>query len=321
MLFLASALAALIPMVTYLFLIWAFDRYDREPVKLVIISYVWGAVGAIIFAIIGSIIFSIVAAAFTTEQFNLEQFRTVIIAPVVEEITKGFFLLIVINYHKFDNITDGLVYGGAIGLGFGMTENFLYFISYGSSLKDWIIIVVMRSLFSAVMHCISTGTLGAFFGLAKLKKNFLRILLPWIGLLLAMTVHFTWNFSVSDDTTAPYGFLFMFISISIFIVVFSFSVMSEKKIILNQLKEEVTLGTIPLSHPEILSSAKRNRKGWIDEKIRKVYIKSATTLAFRKMQLKNSVGKSREFYLTDIENYRNFIRNLFETSPNKSSNA
>ena len=306
----ASALAAIIPMVTYLFLIWSFDRYDREPIKLVIVSYIWGAVGAIIFAIIGSIIFSIAVESFTTNQSELDKFRIIIIAPFVEEITKGFFLLIVINYNKFDNITDGLVYGGAIGLGFGMTENFLYFVSYGSSLKDWIIIVIMRSLFSAVMHCISTGTLGAAFGLAKFKNKIFKILYPIIGLVLAMAIHFTWNFSVSDETTAPFGFLFILLSIIIFISVFSISVLSDKKIILRQLSEEAQLGIIPFGHPEILSSSRRNRIGWIDESIRKIYIKSASTLAFRKMHLNNARGKSREYFQQEVDSYRSFIRNL-----------
>jgi len=58
MIVLASALAAIIPMATYLLLIWPFDRYDREPLKLVITSYLWGAIGAIIFAITGGLILS-----------------------------------------------------------------------------------------------------------------------------------------------------------------------------------------------------------------------------------------------------------------------
>ena len=93
---------------------------------------------------------------------QLSRFGAIVVAPIVEEITKGLFLLITITNKKFDNITDGIVYGGAIGLGFGMTENFLYFVSYGESISNWIMLVIVRSLFSAVMHCVSTATLGRF---------------------------------------------------------------------------------------------------------------------------------------------------------------
>ena len=58
----ASALAAIVPMTTYLFIIWWADRYDREPFKLVLKNYLWGAFGAIIFAIVWS---SIVSAFFS----------------------------------------------------------------------------------------------------------------------------------------------------------------------------------------------------------------------------------------------------------------
>ena len=314
MIVLASALAAIIPMATYLILIWTFDRYDREPIKLVITSYLWGAIGAIIFAITGGLILSFFLSLFTTDQLELDKLRTILVAPVVEEITKGFFLLVVINYHKFDNLTDGIVYGGAIGLGFGMTENFLYFVSYGSTLAGWLSIVIIRSLFSAVMHCISTATLGAVFGLAKFKGRILKIVFPLIGLILAMLIHFVWNFSVSHESTALLGFLFMGISIILFITFFSFSVFLDKKIIFNQLFKEAELGIIPLNHPKILSSSKRNIKGWIDENIRKVYIKSATALAFKKMHLEKSRGRSREFYESDVNNYREFIKNLIASS-------
>lgn len=310
MLILASALSAIIPMSTYLFLIWKFDRYDREPFKLVLIDYFWGAAGAIVLALIGSFLISTFFSFFITNELELNQFNSVVVAPVVEEITKGFFLLIIISNRKFDNITDGIVYGGAIGLGFGMTENFLYFISFAESVQSWIMLVIIRSLFSAVMHCVSTATLGAFLGYAKFKPKPQKVFYGLLGLLIAILIHSTWNFTLNYKSIAPLGFLFLFISIIIFIAAFSISVRSERKIIYNELKEEVDRGLIPELHLNILSSPTREKKGWLDERIRKVYINSATTLAFRKVQLRNSNGESKLFYQREVDNYRVFIKNL-----------
>lgn len=310
MLILASALAAIIPMSTYLFLIWKFDRYDREPFKLVLIDYFWGAAGAIILALIGSFLISTFFSFFIKNELELSQFNSVVVAPVVEEITKGFFLLIIISNRKFDNITDGIVYGGAIGLGFGMTENFLYFISFAESVQSWIMLVIIRSLFSAVMHCVSTATLGAFLGYAKFKPKPQKIFYGLVGLFIAIVIHATWNFTLNYKSIAPLGFLFLFVSIIIFIAAFSISVRSERKIIYNELKEEADRGLIPELHLSILSSPLREKKGWLDERIRKVYINSATTLAFRKVQLRNSNGESKLFYQREVDNYRVFIKNL-----------
>lgn len=312
MLIIASALAAVIPMSFYLYLIWRFDKYDREPFKLVLANYLWGALGAIIFAVIGSLFLSSFASIFIDNQENLGRFGSIVIAPIVEEITKGFFLLITVANRKFDNITDGIVYGGAIGLGFGMTENFIYFIAFGTTISDWISIVIVRTLFTAVMHCVATATFGAFLGYAKFKSKSVKIFFPMFGLLLAMLIHSAWNFSVSFQSTTAPGFLLMFITILIFIFIFYLSVRNEKKIIKNELLDEASIGIIPDNHINILSSSLRDKQGWVDEKIRKIYIRAATTLAFRKLQSRNSYGLSKLYYENDVTNYRNFIRDLLK---------
>ena len=314
MLIILSALAAIIPMSIYLVLIWKFDRYDREPFKLVFTNYLWGALGAIVLALLGSFLLTAVASFFINDNLQLSRFGAIVVAPIVEETTKGMFLLITISNKKFDNITDGIVYGGAIGLGFGMTENFLYFVSYADSIPNWIMLVVVRSLFSAVMHCVSTATLGAFLGFAKFKASGKKMLYAFVGLVTAMLIHSIWNFSLSFETITPIGFLFMLVSIIIFISTFAISLRGERKIILNELKEEAENKLIPESHLVILSSPQRERKGWLDERIRKTYIKAATILAFRKVQLKNSNGASKAYYELDVENYRTFIGTLLSNS-------
>jgi hypothetical protein len=102
----------------------------------------------------------------------------------------------------------------------------------------------------------------------------------------------------------------MLITILIFIVVFSISVSNDKSIIYNELLEEAKNGIIPMNHVPILNSSERNKFGWIDEKIRKLYIQAATTLAFRKMQLRNTNGYNRIYYENDVLHYRNYIQAL-----------
>jgi len=310
----ASALAAIIPMLSYLLIIWWADRYDREPFWLVLKNYLWGALGAVTFAIVWSVLISALVSVFVKDEIHLGNIETILVAPFVEEITKGAFLFLTIRNKKFDNITDGIVYGGAIGLGFGMTENFLYFITYGDTLANWMLIVIIRTLFSAVMHCVSTATFGAFLAYSRFKKASLKIFYVLTGLIIAIFIHLAWNLSVSFEQTTLLGFLFMIFTIAIFISVFAISISGERKIIFIELLDEAQTGLIPMEHLHILNSPKRNRFGWVDESIRKLYIKAATTLAFRKMQLKNATGFSRTYYENDINYYRDFIRNLLSNS-------
>jgi len=313
----ASAFAAVLPMFSYLLIIWWIDRYEREPFRLVLKNYLWGAIGAIIFAAAWSSIVSAFISIFIKETTQLQKLETIVVAPFVEEITKGAFLLFTIRSNKFDNITDGIVYGGAIGLGFGMTENFLYFILYGNTLVNWITIVIIRTLFSAVMHCVATATFGAFLAYSKYKKTLVKISSIFTGFLVAMFIHLAWNFSVSFESTTLLGFLFMIFTIVIFMLTFSISIISEKKIIYKELLGEAENGLIPYTHLSILNSSIRNKFGWVDESIRKSYINAATTLAFRKRQLRNSSGNSKSYYEEDINYYRNFIQNLLSNTENK----
>jgi hypothetical protein len=51
-----------------------------------------------------------------------------VVAPVVEEFTKGLFLvgLLLFRRREFDGIVDGVVYAGIVAAGFAFSENILY---------------------------------------------------------------------------------------------------------------------------------------------------------------------------------------------------
>ncbi|NCQ18968.1 MAG: PrsW family intramembrane metalloprotease [Ignavibacteria bacterium] len=306
----ASALAAFLPIAFYLFFVWKFDRFDREPVGLYLKHFLWGAVGAILLALAGSFIFSFFLSFSIHDPGIRHRTETIIVAPFIEEITKGMFLLFTISNRKFDNITDGIVYGGAIGLGFGMTENFTYFLTYGKTFDNWLMLVLVRTSFTAVMHCVATASLGAFLGYAKFKPLIFKIILPPLGLALAMFIHFAWNFSVSFSHTSILGFLFLSGSILIFIASFKLAVASDAKIIFRELYDEAEHDVLPFEHVPILSSIQREQKGWVDERIRKSYIKIATALAFRKMQLKNSTEENKISYEDEVTFYRSELMQL-----------
>ena len=304
-----SFFAALFPMLVYLLIIWRMDKYEREPMTFVLLHFVWGAFGAVALGLIGNLMLGDIAGMKPGEETGFVQ--TIFFAPLSEEIAKGIFLLFTVTSKKFDNITDGLVYGGAIGFGFGMTENFTYFISYGDTLSNWIFLVVVRTAFSAVMHCISTATFGASLGLTKFSLSKFRSLYPVLGLLLAMFYHLLWNASVSFPNTFLYGFAFMILLILAFMGIFRLSLAHEKKIIIRELFEESENQILPIEHIPIISSHLRLRKGWVDERIRKQYFRTAIKLAFAKMQSKKSDGYFHQQYLLEAENDRQTIRALF----------
>ncbi len=307
----ASLLAAIIPSVLYLVFIYKYDKYDPEPIGLYLKNFFWGAIGAVFFAIIGNLFLNALLKDFFTDTITAEHFDTIVIAPFIEEITKGIFLFSTVAKRKFDNVTDGIVYGGAIGLGFGMTENFFYFIANSDSPGNWLMIVSIRTGFTAVMHCVSTAVFGAFLGAAKFKGIFFKITLPPIGLSIAIFIHAAWNFSVSFTSTTLIGFLFLIGTIILFLAAFSLSIYGEKRMILRELREEVNNGLFDEKFLSIITSDERKEKGWIDESIREQFYRDAISLAFRKMQTKNSIGVNRNFYESEAIFLREKIQNYF----------
>lgn len=315
----ASLIAAVVPMFFYLLIIWYMDRYEREPFWFVLMNFFWGATGAVFLAIIGSLIFQIplneliqaVSDDNPAELMNLS--GAVITAPLVEEFTKGLFLLIISFSKRFDGGVDGAVLGGAIGLGFGMTENFMYFLFYGTTPVAWLMIVIIRTLFSAVMHCLATATFGAFLGYAKFKPFILKFILIPTGFFLAVFLHFSWNLSVSFEDTTLFGFLFLILYLFVTFSIFQISVYFEGKTILKELQDEANRGFIPPEHLNHLPYVMRRFKyGWCPAGVdQKSYVKTATTLALRKNQHKNVSGIKKQNYQKDIDNLRYQIQMMF----------
>jgi RsiW-degrading membrane proteinase PrsW (M82 family) len=310
----ASFFAAVLPMTLFLSVIWLIDKYEKESLRFVAMHFIWGAVGAIILGISGSFILTFLTGLIGNTSYFGKLIETIIFAPFSEELSKGFFLLYSVNTKQFDNITDGLVYGAAIGLGFGMTENFIYFIALGTNLHSWVYMVVVRSFFSGLMHCIATGTFGAFLGKAKFSNGLVKNILPFAGLVLAMFIHFMWNISVSFAGTYFYGFLFMAVLIVFFILVFRFSLLHEQRIIEHELWEESCNGLLPKSHVKILSSNLRFRKGWITEDIRKLYTRFAVRLAFSKYQFRKCNSNMKSLIAGEIEKNREAVRSLLSNN-------
>jgi len=237
----ASVIAAIVPMTCFLIFVWQIDKYDRRQFRLILLNFLQGALGAAFIASIGSLILES-GIGFLFHQHRISGITgQLMVAPVVEELAKGLFLFFTVPRKGYYNITDGFIYGGAIGLGFGMTENFLYFIADSSNLIMFVELIIMRSFFSATMHMICTGTFGAFLYMAKSGKSVAVSAFPAAGFIIAVMIHFIWNFTVSSGLTIFIGILFILFSLVLFFTVFMLSVRNERKIINRELSGEAGL--------------------------------------------------------------------------------
>lgn len=102
------------------------ERHRREPWRVLWRAFAWGALVA---AALSIIIELTLAPVFGDRSFLIAAFPVgiVLVAPLVEELTKALGLRIVDD--RDPEPEDGYIYGGAVGLGFAATENSFYILS------------------------------------------------------------------------------------------------------------------------------------------------------------------------------------------------
>ena len=193
-----AGLAAFAPAVVYGSLILLLDRADPEPRKLLLFAFGWGAVAAVVLALILEILFSAVFTAILGPNGGALLDFTVI-APVVEETTKGMALLILLHWVRghLDNTLDGIIYGAFVGLGFSVTENIVYFTNAyieggAGSLGE---LFVVRSGVNGLGHVVYTAMTGAAVGWARGRygRGGWRFVVPVLGWSGAVLAHSLWN--------------------------------------------------------------------------------------------------------------------------------
>jgi RsiW-degrading membrane proteinase PrsW (M82 family) len=316
---LLSAVCAVVPMLSFLGFVWWLDRYDREPLWLVILTFLWGAIGSVFLALIGSSALMVpLTAALGPER--ADDLSAVLIAPIIEEPTKALILFLLLFSRHFDNASDGFVYGAAAGLGFGMTENFVYFVNVAASGDPvgWATTVLIRTFFSAVMHACATSAVGAMLGFARFRGLGARLAALPVGFGVAMGVHALWNGLLTLDALHGEGgwtslnLLLFPVEVVIFLAVFQLALWEERATLRRELADEVTHGLLPLAHARAVASWwGRARSGWVPNGVpREQYIQAVTTLAQRKHQCRNASAARYPFYADEVVRLRREVAAL-----------
>ncbi|MFN8493662.1 MAG: PrsW family intramembrane metalloprotease [Caldilineaceae bacterium] len=257
--FLIILTATVIPTYLYVrFFYWA-DRYEREPRWLILAAFLWGAVPSVILSLLGEMLLSIPTQ-------NATLIGDALSAPIVEEISKGFALLLIFWFMRseFDGVLDGLTYGSMIGFGFAMTENFLYFIgAYGQGgYRNLTLIFFLRTVLFGLNHAFYTGFSGIGLGLARESRSaFARIFWPLVGLSFAIAAHSLHNFGANIAERNGLGLV---LSLSVAVLGFAFilgtillSWQYERNFIRKELAEEIGV-TLTAQEYSLLTQHWRN---------------------------------------------------------------
>jgi protease PrsW len=266
----ASFLAAFIPTCVYVGVAWWLDRYEKEPLWLLAITFLWGAVPAIIVSLVLEVVLDIPVQLLVTGQ-GADLVSVAVIAPVVEEAAKAFplLLLFILYRREFDGLMDGLIYGALVGFGFAMTENIFYFLgAYAEGgWGSWGILVFMRAIIFGLNHALFTSAFGVGLGYARYaRRRRTRLLAPALGWCAAVGLHMVHNLFVSLPGLEFLCLVSLFsnwLAVIAWVGLMIMATREEKRWIIEELAEEVQDGLLPAEHAAAAASYRaRLRDRW-----------------------------------------------------------
>jgi RsiW-degrading membrane proteinase PrsW (M82 family) len=242
--------------VIYLLFMRAIDLYEREPLRYVIPVFLWGFAVATTVSLVFNTLFQLTLSSVTSVK-TASFFTAVVEAPVVEECSKGLALLLIFfiaylvrrrsGLMEFAGVMDGIVYGSAVGFGFAIAEDLLYGLQYGPET------FLVRRIFGGFAHASFTSLTGIGLGLVPwVQSRVLKVALPVLGLMGAILLHATFNFTAT--VFGPVGYLVLFCVILVYIIVIFVWLYIERRAIREELKDEVSTGTITAQEYAILPS-------------------------------------------------------------------
>jgi len=303
-------LAGIVPMLVYAVVLWWFDRYEKEPLGLLIAAFLWGAIPAIIFSLFVEVILDVPISYFV-DASTASLVGATVVAPVVEELFKGLalVLLFVFFHHEIDSPLDGIIYGGLVGFGFAAVENIFYFGSAlaAGGLGSVLSLALLRAFVFGLNHALFTSFTGLGIAIARTAHHWpLKVTAPLLGLSLGIASHAVHNGSVSLAGEVGWPCLVALLSdwggVVMLLAVIVGATVQERRWIVTYLADEVGRGTLSQEEYEIIASYWRRivhrlsvlfsgdlKRWWRLER----YYRLATELAFNKRRLAHFPSEQR----------------------------
>ena len=194
---------AITPAIAIIFGIYLSDRYDREPAKLLILTYLLGALTVIPILIVEEFLLSINIFTGTLSAM----YTAFIVAGFTEEYFKRLVILKVpYKTQYFNEKLDGIVYGIFSSMGFATVENIVYVVYRYANNPH---VGLYRGVFSVPAHAVFGITMGYYLSLAKFDTNRDRAKINMRrSLYMPILMHGTFNFILMSGIP-QLGFLFV----------------------------------------------------------------------------------------------------------------
>ncbi|QRM90552.1 PrsW family intramembrane metalloprotease [Lacinutrix sp. WUR7] len=180
---------AIAPVFIIILYIYYKDKYDKEPKRLLLYSFLLGAIVSIIVTTILYVISDYTIPIVIKGNTSVSQLfiKAFFIVGLIEEFSKYIIVRYFAQPNKaFNEQFDGIVYAVMVSMGFAATENIMYVMQGGLEAA------LLRAFTAVPAHATFAIIMGYFIGKAKFSKN--KTTWNLLGLLLAVIFHGTYDF-------------------------------------------------------------------------------------------------------------------------------
>lgn len=188
---------ALAPGITIVFFIIAKDKYNKEPIRVLLYAFLLGilsTIPAILIQLFLKGALHVSVGSTSVLYYVLYAFGAV---GLSEEFSKYCMLRYYAYPHKaFDEPLDGIIYGVLVSMGFATLENINYVMTYGFGTG------IVRMFLSVPAHACFGIIMGYYIGLAKFDRAGASRLMHK-GLLLAVLFHGGFDFFLFLQQSEP----------------------------------------------------------------------------------------------------------------------
>lgn len=175
-------ITSVIPVLGFLGVLYLFDSFKLVRHNLLWLCILWGLSSAILAYVINSGLW-----AYIVED---RIWFTRYMAPLIEEVLKGLIILTLIQKRRIGFSIDAAIYGFAVGAGFSIIENMVYYFQLGSDYG--FLVFLLRGLGTAVMHGGCTALLAVWM-ISTVSRGLRFLPMAIIGTLCVIVLHSTFN--------------------------------------------------------------------------------------------------------------------------------
>lgn len=184
--FLGLLSLALAPGIAIGIYVYLKDKHEREPIGLLLMSFLYGALSTIVTLLVS---WPLTANVMIDESSLSDQFlNAFFLVALVEESSKFLFVRFVLYPNKnFNEPFDGIVYALMVSMGFATLENVLYTFQYGVTTG------ILRMFTAVPAHATFGVLMGYFLGKAKFTHQ-RGLYYGFIALFIATLFHGAYDY-------------------------------------------------------------------------------------------------------------------------------